>query len=40
MSRTTQQLIADRARLMGPNVATFYDDPVHIVKGHCQLVFA
>jgi len=33
MSRTTEQLIADRARLMGPNVATFYDDPVHIVKG-------
>ncbi|MDF3413022.1 aminotransferase class III-fold pyridoxal phosphate-dependent enzyme [Sulfitobacter sp. M57] len=33
MSRTTHQLIADRARLMGPNVATFYDDPVHIVRG-------
>lgn len=33
MSRTTAQLIADRARLMGPNVATFYDDPLHLVKG-------
>jgi 4-aminobutyrate aminotransferase-like enzyme len=33
MSRTTAQLIADRARLMGPNVATFYDDPIHFVKG-------
>ena len=33
MSRTTAQLVADRARLMGPNVATFYDDPIHFVKG-------
>jgi 4-aminobutyrate aminotransferase-like enzyme len=33
MSRTTAQLIADRARLMGPNVATFYEDPIHFVKG-------
>lgn len=33
MSRTKEQLLADRARLMGPNVATFYDDPVHFVKG-------
>jgi len=33
MSRTTAQLIADRARFMGPNVATFYDDPIHFVKG-------
>lgn len=33
MSRTTAHLIADRARLMGPNVATFYDDPIHVVKG-------
>jgi 4-aminobutyrate aminotransferase-like enzyme len=31
--RSTDQLIKDRARLMGPNVATFYDDPVHFVKG-------
>ena len=34
MSRTNAQLIADRARLLGPNVSTFYDDPVHIVKGN------
>lgn len=33
MTRTTQQLIADRARLMGPNVSTFYDEPVHFVRG-------
>ena len=33
MSRTTAQLLADRARLMGPNIATFYDNPVHFVKG-------
>ena len=33
MNRTTAELIADRARLMGPNVATFYDEPIHFVKG-------
>ena len=33
MTRTTADLVRDRARLMGPNVATFYDDPLHIVKG-------
>lgn len=33
MGRNTQQLIADRARLMGPNVSTFYDDHVHVVQG-------
>ncbi|MDB4002195.1 aminotransferase class III-fold pyridoxal phosphate-dependent enzyme [Oceanospirillaceae bacterium] len=33
MTRTTAELIADRARLMGPNVATFYDEPIHFVKG-------
>ena len=27
------RLLSDRARLMGPNVSTFYDDPVHIVRG-------
>ncbi|AXI46592.1 aspartate aminotransferase family protein [Sulfitobacter sp. SK012] len=32
MTRTTAQLLADRARLLGPNVSTFYDDPVHFVK--------
>ena len=34
MTRTTADLMADRARLMGPQVPTFYDDPVHIVKGN------
>lgn len=29
----TETLMARRARLMGPNVPTFYDDPVHIVRG-------
>ena len=33
MTRSTPEILADRARLMGPNVSTFYDDPVHIVKG-------
>ena len=31
--RTTKQMIERRARLLGPNVSTFYDDPVHLVKG-------
>ncbi len=31
--RTTSQIVTDRARLLGPNVSTFYDDPLHIVKG-------
>ncbi|MEX3007342.1 aspartate aminotransferase family protein [Hoeflea sp. TYP-13] len=26
-------LLQRRARLMGPNVSTFYDEPVHLVKG-------
>ena len=29
----SSELIARRARLLGPNVATFYDDPVHVVRG-------
>ncbi|MEE2860034.1 MAG: aminotransferase class III-fold pyridoxal phosphate-dependent enzyme [Pseudomonadota bacterium] len=29
----THDLVARRARLMGPNVPTFYADPVHIVRG-------
>ena len=33
MTRSAADLIAARARLMGPNVSTFYDDPVHIVRG-------
>ena len=27
------ELTERRARLLGPNVATFYDEPVHIVRG-------
>jgi 4-aminobutyrate aminotransferase-like enzyme len=30
---TTQDLIARRARLLGPNVPTFYEEPVHVVRG-------
>ena len=33
LARTARELINDRARLLGPNVSTFYDDPVHFVKG-------
>lgn len=33
MTRSTADLIADRARLMGPNVPTFYNDPVQFVRG-------
>jgi len=29
----SQELIDRRARLLGPNVSTFYDEPLHIVKG-------
>ena len=29
----THELMARRTRLMGPNVPTFYDSPVHIVRG-------
>ncbi|MCP3971563.1 MAG: aspartate aminotransferase family protein [Rhodobacteraceae bacterium] len=29
----TKDLLTRRARLLGPNMATFYDDPVHIVRG-------
>ncbi|MCE8470550.1 aminotransferase class III-fold pyridoxal phosphate-dependent enzyme, partial [Rhodovulum sulfidophilum] len=29
----TDPLIERRARLLGPNVPTFYDEPVHIVRG-------
>jgi 4-aminobutyrate aminotransferase-like enzyme len=29
----TRELIDRRRRLMGPNVTTFYDDPVHVVRG-------
>ncbi len=30
---TTADLMARRARLLGPNVSTFYDDPVHLTRG-------
>ena len=33
MKRSNEQLIADRTRLLGPNVSTFYEDPIHFVKG-------
>ena len=33
MVRNIQDLLADRRRLLGPNVSTFYDDPLHLVKG-------
>ena len=29
----TKALIERRARLLGPNVSTFYQDPVHVVRG-------
>jgi len=29
----TRDLLDRRRRLMGPNVSTFYDNPVHIVRG-------
>ena len=33
LSDTSKDLIARRAKLLGPNVSTFYDEPVHFVKG-------
>ena len=33
MKRDIETLISDRTRLLGPNISTFYDDPVHIVRG-------
>ncbi|WP_217433992.1 aspartate aminotransferase family protein [Leisingera sp. ANG59] len=33
MSPRSQDLINRRARLLGPNVSTFYDEPLHIVRG-------
>ena len=33
MTRTDENLIADRARLLGPNVSTFYETPLHLVRG-------
>ena len=33
MTPQTKALLDRRARLLGPNVNTFYDDPVHLVRG-------
>lgn len=33
MKRDIETLMTDRRRLLGPNVSTFYDDPVHVVRG-------
>lgn len=33
MSRDLSDLVADRARLLGPHFSTFYEEPVHIVRG-------
>ena len=33
MTASREQLLKDRKRLLGPNVATFYEDPLHLVKG-------
>ena len=33
MSEQTQALLNRRAALLGPNVSTFYDEPVHLVRG-------
>jgi 4-aminobutyrate aminotransferase-like enzyme len=33
MTPTTQALLERRAKLLGPNVSTFYEEPVHLVKG-------
>lgn len=33
MTPATQALIDRRRQLLGPNVNTFYDDPVHLVRG-------
>ncbi len=36
---TTQDLLERRARLLGAGIATFYDDPVHIVRGEGVWLF-
>ncbi|MDT0683048.1 aminotransferase class III-fold pyridoxal phosphate-dependent enzyme [Roseicyclus sp. F158] len=33
MTRSIADIMRDRDRLLGPGVSTFYDDPVHIVRG-------
>lgn len=36
---TATELLARRARLLGPNVPTFYEEPVHLVKGEGVVVW-
>lgn len=31
--RSTDDMMADRTRLLGPGISTFYEEPVHLVKG-------
>ncbi|MYB22486.1 MAG: aspartate aminotransferase family protein [Chloroflexi bacterium] len=38
-TETTQDLLERRARLLGAGIATFYDDPVHIVRGEGAWLF-
>ncbi len=33
LSAKSQDLMDRRAKLLGPNVSTFYDEPIHVVKG-------
>ncbi len=33
MSASTETLLERRARLLGPNLPTFYEEPVHLVRG-------
>ena len=33
MARDTSALLADRARLLGAHISTFYENPVHFVRG-------
>ena len=33
MTAEDEDLIARRRRLLGPNVSTFYEEPVHLVRG-------
>jgi 4-aminobutyrate aminotransferase-like enzyme len=39
MNTATERLLERRAKLLGPNVPTFYDDPVHLVRGEGVWVF-
>lgn len=33
LPQATKDLLARRARLLGPNMSTFYEEPLHLVKG-------